>query len=200
MKRNEAKVHQWNAADAVTSARIAASLLLLFLPLQSAGFFAVYFAAGITDVLDGWLARKTGTASSFGARLDSVADLLFYGIILVRLFPVLWKALPVAIWYAVAAVLLVRLSAYITAAVKYRRFAALHTWLNKLIGAALFLLPCAMAVSAGIVYSWTICILAFAAALEELLMHLLQKEYFPDRKSIFQNKPQHDMEILDKEN
>lgn len=185
-------------ADTITSVRIAASVFLLFLPLESAGFFAVYIAAGITDVLDGWLARKTGTASPFGARLDSIADLLFYGIVLVRLFPVLWQELPVTIWYAVAAVLLVRLTAYTTAAVKYHRFAALHTWMNKLTGAAVFLLPCAMTLSAGATYSWAICILAFAAALEELLMHLLRKEYCPDRKSIF-HKKQQETELLDKE-
>ena len=42
----------------------------------------IYTFAGLTDVLDGWLARKTGRASEFGARLDSVADLLFYSVLL----------------------------------------------------------------------------------------------------------------------
>ena len=185
MKRDIANAHKWNTADTITSVRIAASLLLLFLPLRSARFIAVYTFTGLTDILDGWLARKTGTASDFGARLDSVADLLFYGIVLFRLIPVLWKLLPVEIWYAVATVILVRLAAYITAAVKYHRFTSLHTWLNKLTGAALFLLPYVLVVSTGIVYSWAICILAFAAALEELLIHIICKEYCPDRKYIF---------------
>ena len=153
MKRDIANAHKWNTADTITSVRIAASLLLLFLPLRSARFIAVYTFTGLTDILDGWLARKTGTASDFGARLDSVADLLFYGIVLFRLIPVLWQLLPVEIWYVVAAALLVRLAAYITAAVKYHQFASLHTWLNKLTGAAIFLLPYVLAVSTGVVYS-----------------------------------------------
>ena len=180
------KTHKWNIADTVTSVRMASSLFLLFLPLGSAWFLAVYTLAGLTDALDGWLARKTGTASEFGARLDSVADLLFYGVLLLRLFPVLRQTLPVTIWYAVAAVLLVRLAAYGMAAVKYHRFASLHTWLNKLTGGAVFLLPYVLALSTGVTYSWVLCVLAFAASLEEMAIHLCWKEYRSDRKSIFQ--------------
>ena len=127
MKRDKANAHKWNRADTITSVRIVSSLFLLFIPLSSVRFIAVYTFTGLTDVLDGWLARKTGTASDFGARLDSVADLLFYGIVLFRLMPVLWQLLPVEIWYVVAGVLLVRLAAYVTATVKYHRFAPLHT-------------------------------------------------------------------------
>lgn len=186
MKRNVKQVHKWNTADTITSVRIAASLFLLFLPLRSAGFLVAYTLTGLTDALDGWIARKTGTASDFGARLDSIADLLFYGIVLFRLAPVLWQVLPVAIWYAVAIILLVRLAAYGTAAIKYHRFASLHTWLNKLTGAAIYLLPYILVISAGIVYSWAVCVLAFAASLEELAIHLCRQGYRVDRKSIFQ--------------
>ena len=52
-------------------------------------------------------------------------------------------------------------------------------------GAALFLLPYVLAVSTGIVYSWTVCIIALAASAEELLIHIICKEYCPDRKYIF---------------
>lgn len=166
MKWNKMQVHQWNMADTVTSVRVAASLILLIFPLRSAWFLAVYTLAGLTDALDGWLARKTGTASAFGARLDSIADLLFYGVLLLRLFPVLWQALPAMIWYAVAAVVLVRMVAYAVAAVKYHRFASLHTWLNKLTGGAVYLLPYVLALSTGVTYSWFVCALALAASLE----------------------------------
>lgn len=178
-------VHKWNTADTITSVRIAADFFLLFLPLHSAGFLAVYFLAGLSDVLDGWLARKTGTASDFGARLDSIADLLFYVVWLLRLYPVLWQTLPAQIWYAAAVIFLVRLTAYTVAAVKYHRFAALHTWLNKLTGAALFLLPYVLICSTGVRYYRAVCMLAFAASFEELAIHLRRKNYCADRKSIF---------------
>ena len=163
--------HKWNIADTVTSLRMAGSLILLFLPFRPVWFLTVYMLTGLTDALDGWLARRTGTASEFGARLDSVADLLFYGILLLRLFPVLWRVLPTAIWFAVAAVLLVRLAAYVTAAIRFRRFAALHTLLNKRTGAAVFLLPYILAMSDGVGYGWAVCVLGFAASAEELAIH-----------------------------
>lgn len=174
--------HKWNAADTITSVRIALSLFLPFLPLRSAGFFAAYTVTGLTDVLDGWLARRTGTTSQFGARLDSIADLLFYGVLLFRLFPVLWQTLPVSIWYVVAAIVLVRLASYAAAAVRYHQFASLHTWLNKLTGVGVFLLPYVFALSTGIVYCWMVCVLALAAALEELAIHLCRKTIFKERE------------------
>ena len=176
--------HKWNAADTITSVRIALSLFLPFLPLRSAGFFAVYTVTGLTDVLDGWLARRTGTTSQFGARLDSIADLLFYGVLLFRLFPVLCRRLPGEIWYAVGAILLIRLMAYGIAAAKYHRFASLHTWLNKLTGGAIFLLPYVLSGPGGIGYSWGVCLIAFAASAEELAIHLFGNGYDAGRKTI----------------
>ena len=186
MQADLKKPHKWNIADTMTAARMVGSLCLIFLSSESLGFFVVYTLAGLTDALDGWFARETGTASDFGARLDSMADLLFYGVVLVRFFPVLWQTLPREIWYAIAGILLVRLAAYGTAAIKYHRFASLHTWLNKLTGAAVFLLPYVLVISTGVVYSWSVCALAFAASLEELAIHLFRPDYRADRKSIFQ--------------
>ena len=174
--------HKWNTADTCTSMRIVFSFVLLILPIASNRFLVTYTIIGLTDVLDGWLARKTGTASEFGTKLDSIADLLFYGILLLRLFPYLWESLPAAVWYVVAVILFVRVLAYTTAAVKYHRFASLHTWLNKLTGVGVFLLPYVFALSTGIVYSWVVCVLALAAALEELAIHLCRKTIFKERE------------------
>lgn len=179
------KQHKWNVADTVTSMRIAATLFLIFQPLKSIWFFAIYTFAGLTDVLDGWLARKTGKASEFGARLDSISDLLFYSVLLARLFPVLYQILPGKIWYVVLGIVFVRLAAYAIAAVKYHRFASLHTWLNKLTGVAVFLLPYVLLTSSSVVYGWAVCILAFTASVEELAIHLLRTDYLAERKSFF---------------
>ena len=83
---------------------------------------------------------------------------------------------------------------YATAYYKYHRFAALHTWLNKLTGVAVFLLPYALATSAGIVYGWAVCLLALAASAEELMIHLCRTEYCPDRKSFFALEGNGDMD------
>ena len=181
---------RWTAANSITMLRMAGTLALLFLRPLSLPFLWVYTLTGLTDVLDGWLARRTGTASDFGARLDSAADLLFYGVMLLRLFPALWETLPLRIWYAVAGILLLRLAAYGTAAIRFHRFASLHTWLNKLTGIAVFLLPYLFAASWGSAYGWVVCALACAASLEELVMHLVGKDYCADRKTLFQRIPE----------
>ena len=186
MKHTKNQVHKWNTADSITAARMALSLILLVPSLRSAGFLAVYTLAGLTDTLDGWLARKTGTASDFGARLDSIADLLFFAVLFFRISPLLWRELPVIVWYAAAVILLVRLAAFSVAAIRYRRFAALHTWLNKLTGVGIFLLPYAFAVSAGVILCLALCVIALAASLEELIIHLSKPGYQADRKSLFQ--------------
>ncbi|MGN1235256.1 MAG: CDP-alcohol phosphatidyltransferase family protein [Christensenellaceae bacterium] len=173
--------------NGITTLRIVGTIGLLFLRPMSPLFLVVYTLTGLTDALDGWLARKTGTASEFGARLDSIADLLFYAVMLVGLLPVLWKMLPLAFWYAITVVLAVRLGSYLVAAIKYRRFASLHTYLNKGTGAMVFLLPYVLVRLKGVVYCWVACTLAFLASLEELIIHLSRKSYCPDVKSIYES-------------
>ena len=180
--------HKLNTADVITMFCIAGTILLAFLRPLSAGFLSVYTLTGLTDVLDGWVARRTKTAGDFGAKLDSIADLLFFAVMLIRLFPVLLKVLSVQIWYAVAGILILRLIAYCVAAIKYRRFAPLHTWLNRLTGGAVFLLPYMLVFSFGTEYSWVLCALACAASFEELVIHLSRESYDGNTKSILQNR------------
>ena len=184
MKQDHVTRHKLNTADALTFCRIAGTLLLVFLRPLSMGFFWVYALTGLTDVLDGWIARKTKTASDFGARLDSIADLLFYTVMLLRVFPILWTTLPVNIWYAVAVILILRISAYGIAAMKYRRFASLHTYLNKVTGGAVFLIPFLVVTEYAAVYCWITCAIAAAASLEELAIHLSRETYHANTKSV----------------
>ena len=65
--------------------------------LLAAGLFAL---ASITDWLDGYLARRLGQCSDFGAFLDPVADKLLVVVALVLLtaiYPYVWFVLPVAV-------------------------------------------------------------------------------------------------------
>lgn len=180
--------HKLNTADVLTLLRIAGTLALLFLRPLSAGFLWIYALTGLTDVLDGWVARKTKTASEFGARLDSIADLLFYTVMLLRIFPFLWAALPSDIWYAVAGILILRLATYGIAAVKYHRFASLHTYLNKLTGGAVFLIPFLLPTGYAVLFCWIVCAIAAVAALEELILHLRRQTYDANVKSLFQKE------------
>ena len=64
-------------ANIITGCRILCSIFLLFVPAFSHAFYVLYLAAGFTDMIDGTIARKTNTASEFGSRLDTIADIIF---------------------------------------------------------------------------------------------------------------------------
>lgn len=176
------------AANCITGLRILGTLALSGLTPLSPAFFGVYTLTGVTDALDGWVARKTGTASEFGARLDSWADLLFYTVMIGRIFPVLFRLLPGEIWWAVLGIVCVRLCAYAAAGIKYRTFASLHTWLNKLTGVVVFLIPYLLTTPLAEGYCWGVCAVAGLASAEELVIHLRQPVYDPDWKSLLRKK------------
>ncbi|MFW5969434.1 MAG: CDP-diacylglycerol--glycerol-3-phosphate 3-phosphatidyltransferase [Halofilum sp. (in: g-proteobacteria)] len=74
-------------------------VLLFYLPFEWGGpTAAVVFAlGGLTDWLDGYLARRLNQSSSFGAFLDPVADKVMVAVVLVMLVqanPYVWMALP----------------------------------------------------------------------------------------------------------
>ena len=90
-------------ANTVTFSRIAASIVLLFCPVFSPAFYMFYIAAGVSDMLDGFVARKTDTVSNLGARLDTIADFVFVAVhsvmnkvagALLFLFPLTIPAVP----------------------------------------------------------------------------------------------------------
>ena len=174
-----------NLPNLLTMLRILSTVCLMLFPPHSLWFISIYTLAGITDVLDGYIARKTGKTTDFGAKLDSAADLFFYAVMLLRIFPVLWEMLPWQIWLLVGAVLVVRLSAYGIAAVKYRCFAARHTWLNKATGFMVFVIPYMLPSPVGVAFCWAVGIVAMLASAEELVLHLITKTYDPRVKSIF---------------
>lgn len=173
------------SANAVTCMRIVATTALIFTEPLSECFFCFYTFAGITDVLDGFIARRTNTESDKGARLDSIADLMFYTVMIIRLFPVLYKVLPKKVWLAAGGAVFVRICSYVTAAIKYKKFASLHTYMNKLTGAAVFLVPYFIPTSFYTVYCFSVCAIGVLASTEELIVHIKSTTYNPDIKSVF---------------
>ncbi|MBQ7335678.1 MAG: CDP-alcohol phosphatidyltransferase family protein [Clostridia bacterium] len=175
-----------NIPNIITSLRIVGTGCLLFFKPLSVWFYIAYAFTGLTDVLDGYIARKTKTTSELGAKLDSIADLLFYAVMLLKVFPMLWELLPTGLWITVAAVLAVRLCAYITAFAKYHRFASLHTYMNKLTGAAVFLVPFLLLTPIPLPLCWCVCGIAVLSSMEELLIHIFRTEYHSNAKTLFE--------------
>ena len=60
----------------------------------------IFFLAGITDILDGYLARKLDQSTPFGAFLDPVADKIMVAVSLVMIvehYAVIWITIPAMI-------------------------------------------------------------------------------------------------------
>lgn len=169
-----AKTQYLTAANLITTLRLIGAVLLFFLKPLELPFFIVYGVCGVTDVLDGFVARRTHTQSKFGAKLDSVADLVFYAAMLVRLLPTLWATLPRWAWIAVFSVLAIRLAAYLVTALKFKKFSSRHTVLNKATGFAVYVCPFMLLLPATVflIYALGVCAVGAAGSLEELLVHL----------------------------
>jgi CDP-diacylglycerol--glycerol-3-phosphate 3-phosphatidyltransferase len=120
--------------NVLSGARAAAVPVLLVLALQGweTAFTWVLIPALLSDIFDGWIARKYGLESRLGAILDSVADSLmlfvaFYGI---------WVFHPEVIrehaWLCGIAMGLWVLEDVLALA-RYRRLSSYHTYLSKVV-------------------------------------------------------------------
>lgn len=126
-------------ANIITSIRILCSIALLFVSPFSKLFYALYLTAGFSDMIDGPLARKTGTASEFGSIFDSIADCVFVAACLIKLLPILVIEKWLYIWIALIA--LIKISNIVSALIIYKRIVFVHSVLNKITGLSVFILP-----------------------------------------------------------
>ena len=126
-------------ANIITGVRILCAIALLFCRPYSGAFYVLYISAGISDMMDGAVARKTNTASEFGARLDSAADFIFVTVCLIKLLPTLAIPVWMSIWTAV--IVLVKVSNIVSGYVMGKSFVAVHSVMNKVTGILLFILP-----------------------------------------------------------
>ncbi len=116
------------------------SLFLLFFFRDEYIFITLYFLIGITDALDGFIARKYKIESSLGAKLDSVGDLSFFAIVTLYLISEHKDILSSYIVF-ILIVFLLRIANIIIGFIKYKRLTMLHTIANKITGLLIYLLP-----------------------------------------------------------
>ena len=167
--------------NAITAMRLVGSALLALAPL-SAPYFVAYAACGASDALDGWIARRAGAMSAFGASFDSVADTVFALALVVSLLPA--AELPLFVWLWIAAIALVKLAALAVGYARFHAYAALHTYANKLAGLALFALPVLFAFASSVPAAVAVCALATFAALEELVLTVKAPVLDPNVKGV----------------
>ena len=92
-------------ANIITGLRILTSLALLFCPVFSPIFYALYLISGLSDMADGIIARKTHSVSDFGSRFDSIADFVFMAVCFIKILPVMDIPKWLYVWTAVIALI-----------------------------------------------------------------------------------------------
>lgn len=170
----------------ITILRIVFSLILLFLDPGLIPFLIIYCLAGFTDILDGFIARKTHTTSKLGAKLDSIADLVFVAVLIYSYISDIIDSKITLIIIAIIA--LIRIISIVIALVRYHKPAFIHTYLNKLTGLVLFFFPFLLLILEIEIIAYIIGSIALLASLEELMINLTSLELNLDRKSIILKK------------
>lgn len=163
-----------NLANIITLIRLIGSINLLSCIFGSTRFYIVYLICGISDILDGFVARKLNIKSELGSKLDSISDLIFYSIMMFKIWPILLDTLPEYIWTIIWNIVGVRIACYIYVALKFKTLASEHTKLNKICGFGMFLIPFALILDPyhfnG--YALFLCTLSFASATYEFYLHI----------------------------
>jgi len=170
-------------ANVITMGRIFGSFLLLLFKALSVPFFLIYALCGASDVLDGYIARKTKTVSKFGEALDSIADLVFIGVMLFICIPLFVWARWMIYWISIIAI--IHLLTFGIGFAKYHAMSFLHTYANKITGIILFcilFLYRAFGLTAAVCIS---CGFASLSALEELAITIRSKKLNRNVASIF---------------
>lgn len=166
--------------------RIVLSLPLLIIVPFTPWFMVLYALAGITDMIDGPLARRTGSVTALGANLDASADILLALIVLFRVIPFIEISAFAFAWVFV--VIGIKLLAIFISFARHKEFVLLHTYANKFVAFAAFLFPLFYVRMDANVLLLILCALASVAFFEEVLINSFSKEPKRDVKSFFFRK------------
>ena len=159
--------------NVISTLRIAGSISLLFCDVKGGAFWTLYGLCGLSDILDGWLARKLHAESKTGAVLDSVADIIFVVCCAARLLQVL--EIPVWLWTWAGVIVFIKVVNQVSVLVVCKRLCFPHTLANKLTGILLFL-------AAPAVF-WSVIPIAIVAALATFAA--VQEGHFIRTKQVF---------------
>ena len=121
----------------ITLFRIAGSLSLLLCDVMGVAYWIIYGLCGISDIVDGWLARRLKCVTKTGALLDSLADICFVACCVWKLLPIL--ELPQWLWPWAGVIVLIKVVNQLSALVMYRHCYFPHTAANKATGFLLFI-------------------------------------------------------------
>ena len=126
-------------ANIITGIRVVCALALIPCPAFTARFYALYLVGGISDVLDGRIARRLGKETRLGAQLDTIADAVFTAVVLIKIV----RAVHIPTWLLVwiVGIAVIKCVNVISGFLICGRFVSEHTVMNKICGGLLFAIP-----------------------------------------------------------
>lgn len=148
--------------------RIPLSLGMIFTRPFSTPFFLLYTLAGVTDALDGFLARKLNACTPSGAIIDSLADIVFFATSLVKIFTAI--TIPLWLWICLAVIIIIKLANIIIGFITQKKLVLPHTIPNKITGGLIFLFPYALAFADVKYAAIPVCVMAIFAAVYETVV------------------------------
>ena len=152
-------------ANIITDSRMILSLPLLFVLLTAGWFYVLYLRCGLSDMIDGTVARRTNSASEFGAKLDTVSDFVFMTVALIKFLPHLH--IPIWLWIWIGIIAMIKFGNVAWGFVRTKKLIFPHTVLNKITGLLLFLLPVTISF-VDLTYTLpSVCTVATVAAMHE---------------------------------
>jgi len=178
--------HRRRLTDVVTLARVPIAVAMVVARRPRRGVLALFLLGATTDVVDGPLARRLGTASDRGARLDSAADAVFVAASAVTVAPTVPRDARRLLAGGVALVGGTRLAALLLTRRRFGAWSVAHTHLNKATGLGLAGAT-AVALARGrmpVAVLGAVAVLAEVAAIEELVLAAREAELDRDRASL----------------
>ena len=152
-------------ANLITGFRVLISIALLFCPVFSPAFYVLYLIAGLSDMIDGTIARRTNTVSEFGARFDTAADFVFVVVCLIKFLPVI--SMPIWLWVWIVMIALIKILNIISGYIVQRMLAVVHSVMNKVTGVLLFILPLTFSIIPLTYSAIPVCAVATFSAVQE---------------------------------
>lgn len=173
MRKGEIKMKK-HLANIVSFSRVIGAIILFFMKDISGTFLAIYVFCGFTDLIDGPIARKTNSASVLGATLDTIGDVLTYlaltKVLILKKLVHMW----IIIWIASAGIVFGCTA--VISKVRLKKFYLPHTYLGKIFGGCVFVLPLAMQIMPHTVWMAVICSVATIHSIELLYIQSKIKE------------------------
>lgn len=154
-----------NIANYISISRAIMSIMLAITETFSIAFYIIYIYCGISDMLDGFIARKSKNESKMGARLDSASDIIFVTVAMIKILPILNLTNGIIIWAVFIA--FIKVVNITCSYIYYKKIVLPHTTANKITGFILFIALFIIVNTNPIIFEIIICSIATFAAVQE---------------------------------